>query len=187
MPEIFLWTNPINSGIVFASGLAVYLLLEVLEYTVLGLAAQVATYLLLAALAFTGAKLVQVKFLSGAPLDPSRANWPLANFSFPRDTIHTAVDSVVDALNDALVSVKEIFYVQDMVVTAQAAGAAFVASYVFSWIGFNTAVFTAFFLLFTIPLIYAKFHTQIDPVLAKAKAQVDALVAMIPRGKKKTE
>merc|ERR1711916_219888 len=170
MPEVFLWSNPINSGIVFASGIVVYLVLEVFEYTVLGLLAQVVAYTLLAGLAYAGFKTAHVKFLSGAPMDPNRASWPLAHFTVDRNT----------ALNASLDQAKEVFYVQNMILTAQAAIGAFVASYIFSWIGFNTAAFTVFVLLFTIPKIYAMYHPQIDPVLAKVQTQINALVAMVP-------
>merc|ERR1712065_57665 len=87
MPEVFLWSNPINSGIVFASGIVVYLVLEVFEYTVLGLLAQVVAYTLLAGLAYAGFK-----------------------------TAH----AMVDALNASLDQAKEVFYVQNMILTAQA-------------------------------------------------------------------
>ena len=180
MPEVFLWSNPINSGIVFASGIVVYLVLEVFEYTVLGLLAQVVAYTLLAGLAYAGFKTAHVKFLSGAPMDPNRASWPLAHFTVDRNTVHNSADAMVDALNASLDQAKEVFYVQNMILTAQAAIGAFVASYIFSWIGFNTAAFTVFVLLFTIPKIYAMYHPQIDPVLAKVQTQINALVAMVP-------
>merc|ERR1719288_38346 len=115
------------------------------------------------------------------------------NLSVPEDKVNQLANKATTNLNAALIELKRLFLVENMLDSVKFGLSLWVLTYIGSWFNAMTLILLSWVGLFSIPKVYLNNKTQIDPVLDKVKAQLNEIsgkvAAMIPQAKpaEKTE
>merc|ERR1719436_1478223 len=117
---------------------------------------------------------------------------PLAKYtgmdlSVPEDKVNQLANKATTNLNAALIELKRLFLVENMLDSVKFGLSLWVLTYIGSWFNAMTLIIMSWIGLFTIPKIYLNNKAQIDPVLDQVKGKLDEVsgkvFAMIPQGK----
>jgi len=129
---------------------------------------------------------VMVTFLKKEVANPLSkcADIPL---TIPEDKVNQLANTATTKLNAALLELRRLFLVENMLDSVKFGLSLWVLTYIGSWFNAMTLIITSWLGLFTIPKIYVNNKTQIDPILNKVKDQLNEIsgkvTAMIPQAK----
>merc|ERR1719479_695982 len=109
----------------------------------------------------------------------------------PEDKVNQLANKTTTNLNAALIELKRLFLVENMLDSVKFGLSLWVLTYIGSWFNAMTLIILSWVGLFTIPKIYLNNKAQIDPVLDQVKGKLDEVsekvFAMIPKGKAAAE
>jgi hypothetical protein len=182
--KTYLWEDPIHSGLIFGSvGLS---LISICYFSLISVVAYVSLTALLAVLSLKIYTYVMVTFLKKEVANPLSkcADIPL---TIPEDKVNQLANTATTKLNAALLELRRLFLVENMLDSVKFGLSLWVLTYIGSWFNAMTLIITSWLGLFTIPKIYVNNKTQIDPILNKVKDQLNEIsgkvTAMIPQAK----
>jgi len=193
--KTYLWEDPIHTGLVFGS--VVITLISICYYSLISVVAYASLTALVSVLSLKIYNYVMVTFLKkevSACCNIAKMSEDI-NVSIPEDKVNSLANNATTKLNAALLELKRLFLVENMLDSVKFGLSLWVLTYIGSWFNAMTLIIMSWVGLFTIPKVYINNKTQIDPVLDKIKAQLNEIsgkvTAMIPQAKpadvKKTE
>lgn len=177
---LLLWENPLNSGIIFTSGIVLYAILEVLGMSVLELGSRLVLYTLCVSLLFVAGRTLQIRFLNAAPLLADRSNWVLSHIRIREEDVQPFVRAGIESANALIDQIKAVMYVMDIKQSLGVLVGAFLGQYVFSSLSFMTVAFLVHLASFSLPKAYVHFYSLVDPHLIKLAAKINELLAKLP-------
>merc|ERR1712223_396792 len=191
--KTYLWEDPIYTGIIFGSVFVT--LISICYYSLISVLAYVSLSALLAVLSLKIYNYIMVTFLKKEASCNPLAKVAELNLSVPEDKVNQLANKATTNLNAALIELKRLFLVENMLDSVKFGLSLWVLTYIGSWFNAMTLIILSWVGLFTIPKVYINYKDQIDPVLDKVKAQLGEIsskvTAMIPQAKaaeiKKTE
>jgi hypothetical protein len=180
--KTYQWEDPIHSGIVFGSVLVS--LMSICYYSLISVVAYVSLTALVAVLSLKIYTYVMVTFLKKETANPL-AKFSNVELTIPEEKVNQLANSSTNKLNCALVELRRLFLVDNMLDSVKFGMSLWVLTYIGSWFNAMTLILMAWVGLFTVPKIYVNNKTTIDPVLDKIKAQLSEIsgkvTAMIPQ------
>jgi membrane protein implicated in regulation of membrane protease activity len=183
--ELIYWRDPRKSGVVFGSILAILLSLSVVSFI------SVVSYASLAVLAITLSFRLYKNVLQA--VQKTQDGHPFKEYleidvTIPSEKVHEVADLSAARLNAALVELRRLFLVEDLIDSFKFGLALWSLTYVGAWFNGITLVILAFIGLFAFPKVYEthqeKIDQNVDLVRGKINEIVDKVTAVLPIGKK---
>jgi len=182
--KTYLWEDPIATGFIFGTVLTT--LISICYYSLISVAAYMSLTALLTVLSLKIYNYVMVTFLKKEACNYI-ASMSDIDLSVPEDKVNQFANNATTKLNAALIELKRLFLVENMLDSVKFGLSLWVLTYIGSWFNAMTLIIMSWVALFTIPKVYINNKSQIDPVLDKLKAQVNEIsgkvTAMIPQAK----
>ncbi|XP_063240402.1 reticulon-1-like isoform X2 [Bacillus rossius redtenbacheri] len=183
--ELVYWRDPKKSGIVFGSVLGV--LLSLTYFSLISVVAYLSLALLTGTICFRIYKNVLQAVQKTSDGHPFK-DFLGADLSLPQDKVLEVTDVAVSHVNAALVELRRLFLVEDLVDSIKFAVLLWCLTYVGAWFNGMTLVIISFVALFTLPKVYEQNKIQIDQNLELVRAKIADLSAKVkaavPLGKK---
>ncbi|XP_046663555.1 reticulon-1 isoform X3 [Homalodisca vitripennis] len=182
------WRDPKKSGVVFGSIMAILLslcymsLISVVAYSSL--------------LALTGTVCFRIYKNILQAVQKTSEGHPFKEFlelelSLPQDKVREIVDTAVVHINAAIVELRRLFLVEDLVDSIKFGVCLWCLTYVGAIFNGMTLVILAFVALFTVPKIYENNKASIDTYIDMGRSKVAEITskvkAAVPIGKKEPE
>lgn len=186
--SLIYWRDPKKSGLVFGGVLVV--LLALTYFSLISVVAYLSLFVLTGTIAFRIYKnIVQAvqKTGDGHPFKQYLEN----DVSLSQDKVKQVSEVAVAHLNAAVIEVRRLFLVEDLVDSIKFGVLLWVLTYLGSWFNGMTLVIIAWVALFTLPKVYEANQAQIDANLDIVRTKVAEITAKvkaaIPIGKKSEE
>lgn len=174
--SLLYWENPRDTGIAF--GPVLVALLAIRYISLISVVANLSLAFITATMSFRIYKSIL------AAVNKSSEGHPLKQFldmdiTLDDDKAAQLLQSFVARLNGTLTTLKKVFLIEDIVVSAKYAIAWYLLSYVGAILNGSTLVILAWVGIFSIPRVYRDNQTQIDNAILPLKAKFDELQAKI--------
>ncbi|XAR54008.1 hypothetical protein NMG60_11028984 [Bertholletia excelsa] len=177
--DLLLWRNKKISVGVLVGATAIWVLFELLEYHLLALVCHV----LILSLAILFLWSSATTFINKSPPHIPKVH-------LPKEPVLEFASALTIEINWTLALLRDIASGRDLKKFLGAIAVFWVLSAVGSWCNFLTLFYTAFVLLYTVPVLYEKYEDKVDPLAEKAIIEIkkqyavfDAKVlSKIPRG-----
>lgn len=159
--DVFLWRDKKVSGGILGVATAIWLLFEVLEYSLLSL---VCHGLILS---------ISILFLwSNASTFIKKSQPKIPNISIPEEPFMQIVAAARIEINQGFAAIQDIASGKDLKKFLLVIGGLWILSKIGSCCDFLTLVYILFVLGFTVPVIYEKYEDKIDPYGEKAWIEI---------------
>jgi len=183
--ELIYWRDSRKSGIVLGSVLAILLSLSIVSVV------SVVSYASLSVLAITLSFRLYKNILQA--VQKTTDGHPFKDYlevdvTLPSEKVHEIADLSAARLNAALLELRRLFLVEDLVDSFKFGLALWALTYVGSWFNGITLVILAVVGVFSLPKVYETHQEKIDQNLELARVKVNEIVekvqAVLPIGKK---
>jgi len=183
--ELIYWRDSRKSGIVLGSVLAILLSLSIVSVV------SVVSYASLSVLAITLSFRLYKNILQA--VQKTTDGHPFKDYlevdvTLPSEKVHEIADLSAARLNAALLELRRLFLVEDLVDSFKFGLALWALTYVGSWFNGITLVILAVVGVFSLPKVYETHQEKIDQNLELARVKVNEVVekvqAVLPIGKK---
>ncbi|XP_044304437.1 reticulon-3 isoform X1 [Varanus komodoensis] len=174
--DLIFWRDVKKTGLVFSTTLI--LLLSLAAFSVIS----VASYLILALLSVTISFRVYKSVIQA--VQKSDEGHPFkayldADVALSSETFHKYVNSAMVHVNHALKLIMRLFLVEDLVDSLKLAVVMWLMTYVGAIFNGITLLILGELLVFSVPVVYEKYKTQIDHYIGIARSQVKSVVTKI--------
>ncbi|XP_068779707.1 reticulon-3 [Struthio camelus] len=174
--DLIFWRDPKKTGLVF--GTTLVLLLSLAAFSVISVVSYLVLALLSVTISFRVYKSVIQAVQKSEEGHPFKAYLDL-DVTLSSEAFHNYVNAAMVHVNRALRLVVRLFLVEDLVDSLKLAVVMWLMTYVGAVFNGITLLILAELLIFTLPLVYEKYKTQIDRYVGLAREQTKALVAKI--------
>ncbi|KAG7484964.1 hypothetical protein MATL_G00055750 [Megalops atlanticus] len=169
--DLVLWRDPRKTGVVF--GVSLLVLLSLATFSVIS----VVSYLLLALLCVTITFRVYKSVIQA--VQKSSEGHPFKalmekDITIPTETFRKHMDTALAHLNRGIRQMRRLFLVEDLLAIVM-----WLLTYVGAIFNGITLLILADILVFSSPLVYEKYKTQIDRYVAMARNQIDTTLAKL--------
>ncbi|XP_036379029.1 reticulon-3-B-like isoform X3 [Megalops cyprinoides] len=174
--DLVLWRDPRKTGVVF--GVSLLVLLSLATFSVIS----VVSYLLLALLCVTITFRVYKSVIQA--VQKSNEGHPFKalmekDVTIPTETFRKHTDIALAHLNRSIRQLRRLFLVEDLVDSLKLAIVMWLLTYVGAIFNGITLLILADILVFSSPLVYEKYKTQIDRYVAMVRNQIDTTLAKL--------
>jgi len=174
--SLIYWENPRDSGVAF--GPVLVCLLAVRYISLISVIGNLSLALVTATLSFRIYKSVL------AAVNKSQEGHPFRQFleidvTLPNDKVSQIINSIVSRINQTLSTLKAIFLVQDIILSAKFALGMYLLSYVGAMLNGLTVLTMTWVGIFSLPRLYRDNQNQIDDAILPLKAKMDELQAKL--------
>lgn len=172
------WKRPIESGIIFATGLM--LIAALTFFSIISVVAYSALGIVLASGSIRIYK-TSMKALNRSPETPVDHIWEKVlslNVSMSPERMHELIDSSHANLNASFVYFKQVLLVEDKVAAIKFFLFLYSLTYIGSWFNGLTLITIVYVTMFTAPIVYEKNKTKIDEYMNLATSQVSCAISM---------
>ncbi|XP_058652267.1 reticulon-1a isoform X5 [Onychostoma macrolepis] len=184
--DLLHWRDVKQSGLVFGSVLL--LLFSLTQFSVVSVIAYLALAVLSATISFRVYKSVLQAVQKTDEGHPFKAYLEV-EIALSADQISKYVDKTQLYINSTMKELRRLFLVQDLVDSIKFAVLMWLLTYVGALFNGLTLFILAVVSMFTVPLVYEKYQTQIDQYLGLVRTQVNSIMGKIrekvPGAKKK--
>ncbi|RXN17598.1 reticulon-1-like isoform X1 [Labeo rohita] len=184
--DLLHWRDLKQSGLVFGSVLL--LLFSLTQFSVVSVIAYLALAVLSATISFRVYKSVLQAVQKTDEGHPFKAYLEV-EIALSADQISKYVDKTQLYINSTMKELRRLFLVQDLVDSIKFAVLMWLLTYVGALFNGLTLLILAVVSMFTVPLVYEKYQTQIDQYLGLVRTQVNSIMGKIrekvPGAKKK--
>ncbi|KAL8184347.1 UNVERIFIED_CONTAM: Reticulon-3 [Gekko kuhli] len=174
--DLIFWRDVKKTGVVFSTTLI--LLLSLAAFSVIS----VISYLILALLSVTISFRVYKSVIQAVQKSedghPFKAYLDL-DITLSSETFHNYMSSAMVHINHALKLVTRLFLVEDLVDSLKLAVVMWLMTYVGAIFNGITLLILAELLVFSIPVVYEKYKTQIDHYVGIARDQIKSVVTKV--------
>lgn len=173
------WRRPIESGIVFGTGLTLiaaltfFSIISVFAYTALGIIFASGTLRLYKTIMSTLGKPTET------PIDHMWNKVHALNVTMSPDKMHSLVDSSLGSLNASLVYFKQVLLAEDKFATLKFGAFLYTLTYIGAWFNGMTLITITYLALFSAPVFYEQNKTKIDEGFALANNQISGVVSTV--------
>lgn len=177
--HVFHWKNRIESGIIFAIGLA--LIRALTFFSIISVVAYSAL-MIISATGLLRLYKASMKALNKSPATPVDHIWNKVlnlNVKLSPETMHKLVDTSHGNLNASLIYFKQVLMVEDKLATFKFAFFLYMLTYIGSWFNGLTLITITYLSLFSIPLFYEKNKTKIDEYLNQASTHLTSTLSLV--------
>ncbi|XP_075226044.1 reticulon isoform X3 [Lycorma delicatula] len=182
------WRDPKKSGAVFGTILVV--LLSLTYFSLISVVAYLSLMVLTGTFSFRIYKTVLQAIQKTSDGHPFK-EYLDAELSLPQEKVREVTDTAVAYINGAVVELRRLFLVEDIVDSIKFAMGLWCLTHVGAWFNGMTLVIIAFIALFTLPKVYENNKAQIDANLAIVRSKLTEITskikASLPIGKKEAE
>lgn len=186
--ELLYWRDPKKTGIVFGSILLALIALSCCSFI------SVLAYLLLAVMTVTISFRVYKSVMQAVQKtgdgNPFRAYLEV-DLTLSPSQVEAYTSKAVEKINAHIGCLRHVLLVEDLVDSVKFAVVLWLLTYVGAWFNGLTLIILAFISLFSFPIVYEKYQTQIDEAVGKAQHQInttmDGIKTKIPWLKKKED
>lgn len=183
--NLIYWRDPKQSGPVFGGVLVV--LLALTYFSLISVIAYLSLFTLTGTTAFRIYKNIVQAIQKTGDGHPFKQYLDL-DVSLPQDKVQEVCTVATAHLNAAIVELRRLFLVEDLVDSAKFGVLLWVLTYLGSWFNGMTLIIIAWVALFTLPKIYQANQVQIDTNLEIVRVKIaeiaEKVKAAIPIGKK---
>jgi len=177
--KVFLWEDPIRSGLIFGSFNLFYFLLTFGDYTVLTLVSYLHLTLLLVCFGYVNYVVLKASWVAGKKVEnPFVERFKDTTFHVTREDLHKHVDTVLDIINNGIDTLREVFYCTNNLLTLKWALYFYLLATVGNWLSAITWIYLIGVVHFIWPRLYKEKKTEIDQVYGTVVQQIHQYVAL---------
>ncbi|XP_072031168.1 reticulon-1-A-like isoform X2 [Amphiura filiformis] len=174
--DLLYWRDVKKSGVVFGGILFVLIALSLCSFI------SVVAYLLLAAMTVTISFRVYKSVMQAVQKtgdgNPFKAYLDM-DLTLNKDQVECYSSKAVEKINAHLRCLRHLLLVEDLVDSIKFAVVLWLLTYVGAWFNGLTLIILAFISLFSFPIVYEKYQTQIDEAVGKAQTQINEKMTTI--------
>jgi len=172
--KIFLWTDPVRSGLIFGVINTFYVLLEFFDYTVVTLVSYLAFALALVCFSYANFVILKAKWVQGKEVEnPFLERFKNTTFRIPSDTVQQHLNTAVDLINLTIDELRDVFYCTDNARTGLWLFYFYLAATIGGWFGGETLLYLASLDAFIWPRLYKEKKKEIDQYYGIAVKEAD--------------
>lgn len=176
---VFHWKKPIESGVVFATGLT--LIAALTFFSIISVVAYSALGIVLASglIRVYKTSMKALNRSSETPVDHIWEKMLNLNVSVSPERLHELIDSSHANLNASMVYFKQVLLFEDKVATFKFFLFLYSLTYIGAWFNGLTLITIIYVSIFSVPIIYEKNKTKIDEYLNLATSQVSSAISVV--------